>query len=80
MPVENDASVELLRDAFGRFSGRIHFLAYSKWNFASTVTESRKPRRDLSSMKVVVQVRCDQNPKANLSPDMKMCSYVEEVL
>lgn len=38
------------------------------------------PRSIDYSMKVLVQVRCDQNPKGNLSPDIQMCSYVEEVL
>lgn len=38
------------------------------------------PRSIDYSMKVVVQVRCDQNPKGNLSPDIQICSYVEEVL
>lgn len=32
------------------------------------------------SMKVVGEVRCDQNPKGNLSPDIQMYSYLEEVL
>lgn len=71
--LEKDAPVELLRDAFETFSQH-HCL-----HFASTVTESGKPSIDYS-MKVVVQVRCDQNLKGNLSPDIQMCSYVEEVL
>jgi len=76
--LEKDAPVELLRDAvlFGKFS---HL---QQMEFCQHCYRIRKtaPRSIDYSMKVLVQVRCDQNPKGNLSPDIKMCSYVEEVL
>lgn len=71
--LENDAPLELLRDAllFGKFSQLLTTIwACSKWNFASTLTESGKPRRDLSTIawKSLYKFAVTRTPRATWVP------------
>lgn len=77
--LENDAPLELLRDAllFGKFA---QHHACSKWNFASTLTESGKPRRDLSTIawKSLYKFAVTRTPRATWVPIFRCTAMLKK--
>lgn len=74
--LEDDAPVELLRDAV--FYSE-NFPTCSKFNFASTVTESGKPRRDLSTIawKSLYKFAVTRTPRATWVPIFRFAAMLK---